>query len=206
MLKHYQKLKNHWLYKLAFEDDSFMGWVVHLLVAFLIIKYAVYPVLGVLLGTQFPIVAVVSCSMDHGSGFDDWWASPAFGGTQAEVYAKYNITKEQFLDFPMKRGFWKGDLMILNSAKKSDIGDIIVFFSPYNAEPIIHRVISETENSFITKGDGNSAPDAVLDKASKQQVVGKALLRIPFAGWLKVGLIKGICLFTDSEVCRAQNC
>ncbi|MBI4143777.1 signal peptidase I [Candidatus Woesearchaeota archaeon] len=200
-----KKVKEHWLYKLAFEDDSFFGTVVHLLVAFIIIKYLVYPVLGFVLGTQYPIVAVVSCSMDHEAGFEKWWQSPSIKGTQEDFYSSYNITKQDFLRFPFKRGFWKGDLMVLGSPKNAKTGDVIVFFSKYTSQPIIHRVIAKNDE-FITKGDGNNAPDPLMDRASKEQVVGKALLRVPFAGWLKVGLIKGICLFTNSEVCKAQTC
>jgi hypothetical protein len=200
-------VKHHWLWKLVFEDESALGWIIHLCLAFIIIKFLVYPLLGWILGTSYPIVSVVSCSMDHRGDFDGWWSSPSVEGTQAEFYSKYGITKEGFRQFPLKNGFKKGDLMVLRGAKDVQQGNVIVFFSQYSREPIIHRVVDREEGVLITKGDANRASDPKLDRAYDNQVLGKTLLRIPFAGWLKVGLIKGWCLIGGpEEVCAAQTC
>ena len=48
------------------KDDSVWSWVVNIVVAFLVIRFLLYPVLGLVLGTSYPIVAVVSESMEHG--------------------------------------------------------------------------------------------------------------------------------------------
>lgn len=47
-------------------SDSPLSWVVNILLAYLIIRYMFYPGLGLLFGTSFPVVAVVSGSMEHG--------------------------------------------------------------------------------------------------------------------------------------------
>ena len=44
-------------------DDSVWSWIVNIILAFLLIKFIVYPGLGFLLETEYPVVAVVSGSM-----------------------------------------------------------------------------------------------------------------------------------------------
>jgi len=60
-------------------------------------------------------------------------------------------------------------------------GDIICF---QLSEPtsITHRIINITEEGFITKGDANEDPDQWIVK--KENVIGKAILTIPFIGYI----------------------
>lgn len=46
-------------------DNSAASWIINIILAYLIIKFIVYPSLGLVFGTNFPIVAVVSNSMEH---------------------------------------------------------------------------------------------------------------------------------------------
>ena len=48
------------IWKFLWKDDSVWSWIVSIILAFLIVKFAIYPFLGLILGTGFPIVAVVS--------------------------------------------------------------------------------------------------------------------------------------------------
>jgi len=61
------------------------------------------------------------------------------------------------------------------------IGDIICF---QLSEPtsITHRIINITDEGFITKGDANEDPDQWIVK--KENVIGKAILTIPFIGYI----------------------
>ncbi len=61
------------------------------------------------------------------------------------------------------------------------IGDIICFTL---TEPtsITHRIINITDQGFITKGDANEDPDQWIVK--KENVIGKAILTIPFIGYI----------------------
>ena len=61
------------------------------------------------------------------------------------------------------------------------IGDIICFKL---SEPtsITHRIINITDEGFITKGDANEDPDQWIVK--KDNVIGKAILTVPFIGYL----------------------
>ncbi|MEM4271269.1 MAG: signal peptidase I [Candidatus Pacearchaeota archaeon] len=190
-------LKKVWYF--IWESNSIWSWIVNIALAFVIIKFIVYPVFGLLLSTSHPIVAVVSSSMEHNGNFDSWWDSPAacIKGicTQNEHYADFNITKEQFLAFKFKNGFNKGDIIVLKGTtpEKINIGDIIVFRNK-RPDPIIHRVIKKWQENgtyyFQTKGDHNAASveSFMLDetKIPEDKIIGKALFRIPYLGWIKI--------------------
>lgn len=62
-----QKIISYWkkFWYFVWEDDSLFSWIVNIIIAFVLIKFVVYPILGLLLATNFPIVAVVSGSMEH---------------------------------------------------------------------------------------------------------------------------------------------
>lgn len=47
------------------KDDSPLSIILSFIVAFLLIQYIFYPGLGLLLGTEYPVVAVISGSMEH---------------------------------------------------------------------------------------------------------------------------------------------
>ncbi|MBI4153259.1 signal peptidase I [Candidatus Woesearchaeota archaeon] len=177
-------------------DDSVLSWIVNVILAFILIKYIVYPLLGFILGTSFPIVAVVSESMEHNANFNGWWEK------NAQWYAENNITKEQFAEFSFRNGFNKGDIIFLihKAPGEIQVGDVIVFishrFDP-RPDPIIHRVVKKWSDNGIylqTKGDNNGRTlndcdsTGCIDETTIQenQVLGKALFRIPLLGWIKI--------------------
>jgi signal peptidase I len=195
------EFKRTWkkIWYFIWEDDSWASWFVNVILAFLLIKFIVYPGLGLLLSTSHPIVAVVSTSMEHDGGFDDWWSSRALCGerecTQAEYYQSLGISKEQFRDFRFRNGFNKGDIMILYGTKpgKVKLGDIIVF-KANRPDPIIHRVVlSKTEvgnTIFATKGDHNSGSFYFESYVPEDTYIGEAVIRVPFLGYIKIGFVK----------------
>jgi signal peptidase len=61
------------------------------------------------------------------------------------------------------------------------IGDIICF-QLSQPTSITHRIINITNEGFITKGDANEDPDQWTVR--KENVIGKAILTIPFIGYL----------------------
>ena len=91
--------------------------------------------------------------------------------------------------------------MVLKGIKieKVKVGDIVVF-KGNSREPIIHRVVlvnSQNGKIYIqTKGDNN--PDTLVglgeDKISQDKLVGKAILKIPFLGWIKIFAVDSINL------------
>jgi signal peptidase len=61
------------------------------------------------------------------------------------------------------------------------VGDIICFkFSEQTS--ITHRIVNVTDEGFITKGDANDVPDQGIVK--KENVIGKAIVIIPYLGYL----------------------
>ncbi len=174
-------------------DNSVWSWVVNIALAFLLIKFAVFPGLGFLLGTSHPIVAVVSNSMEQDGLFDAWWAE------QQQWYLLRNITREQFAAFPFRNGFNKGDIMVLRGkdAESIEVGDILVFESG-RPNPIIHRVVrkwrAEGQELFQTKGDhnGDSIAGGFVDEMAirEERVIGAAVLRVPLLGWIKIWFVE----------------
>ncbi|MBW2996396.1 signal peptidase I [Candidatus Woesearchaeota archaeon] len=192
-------LKKIWWF--IWEDNSIWSWIVNIILAFILIKFVVYPVIGLIFSTSYPIVAVVSGSMEHDGSFNDWWESGALcedsSCNQAIYYQNFGITKQDFQNFRFKNGFNQGDIMLLRGVKpeKIDLGDILVFQST-RPDPIIHRVIKiEKRNTtyyFQTKGDHNLAsyPGLKEIEINENRVIGKAYLRVPYLGWIKIGAVK----------------
>ena len=184
-------LKKTWHF--IWEDNSIWSWVVNIVLAFVLIKFIVYPGLGFLLSTTHPVVAVVSGSMEHNKmNFEEWW------DTNKDWYEKNNIKREDFEAFSLKNGFDKGDIMVLMGKKIENIklGDVIVFRSS-KRDPIIHRIVKkstiEDTYYFQTKGDNNrdSIRSPQLDETSitEDEIIGKAVVRIPLLGYIKIGFV-----------------
>ncbi|MBN2453917.1 signal peptidase I [Candidatus Woesearchaeota archaeon] len=167
------------------DDNSVWSWLVNILLAFVLIKFVVYPGLGLVLSTSHPVVAVVSDSMHHDASFDEWWSS------HSDKYQDYSITKEEFRSFKLHNGFNKGDIIVLRGSEPQGlkVGDIIVFFGK-EPDPIIHRVIQTWQEGdthyFKTKGDKNPGFVAGEEEISEDRVVGRAWFRIPFVGYVKI--------------------
>jgi signal peptidase I len=187
------------IWHFLWHDNSIWSWIANIILAFLIIKFLLYPGVGLALGTELPIVAVISSSMEHHG--QDWMQNQAIclDGKfckQTDWYDERGITREDFKRFSFKNGFNKGDIMILAGRKtdKIKVGDIIVFSSGKNY-PIIHRVVriyeQGTKTYFETKGDNNPAQikDSQLNEkiVAADEVFGVAIMRIPYIGYVKIG-------------------
>ena len=202
--KEFKKLlKRVWHF--IWEEDSIWSWIANVILAFILIKFIVYPGLGFILSTSHPVVAVVSESMEHNINFYDWWEE------NKEWYIENGISKEEFEKFPLKNGFNKGDIMVLVGKKPGQIklGDVIVFVShrerPRN-DPIIHRVVNKFDNgayvTLKTKGDNNEGQiNGCNEKENEctnetdileEQLIGKAVLRIPFLGYIKIWFVEAL--------------
>jgi len=170
------------------EDNSLASWLVNIVLAFVLVKFVIYPGLGLVFGTGYPVVAVVSGSMEHdGQSFDQWW------GQNEKWYLDNGITKDQFQNFPFYNGFNEGDIMVLFGSEPENIkiGHVVVYESHPDYPPIIHRVVSKEQDSEIflrTKGDHNTIPDR--DIVGQEKLLGKAVMRIPYLGWVKIGFTK----------------
>lgn len=79
----------------------------------------------------------------------------------------------------------RGDMIIVYGDRNVSVGDIIVFDVSNRKYPIIHRIYNVTEDgAIITKGDHNNYPDNW--KLTRNDLHGKAVLKIPLLGWVKI--------------------
>jgi hypothetical protein len=197
------KPKNNFLIFLdwLWNSDSILSYVVFLAVIFILVKFIFLPGLGLVFGTALPLAIVESSSMEHysiqlaqnnydlcGKTFQeskffnaqDYWATCGDWYTQ-----NTNITKEDFETFKLNKGFRKGDLIIIFGKKPQDIkvGDVLIF-QTNRAHPLIHRVVSTSP--LQTKGDHNPAQLPEEKNIQANQVIGVAVGKIPYVGWLKL--------------------
>lgn len=201
MEKGYKRhLKGFWhflgkVWHFLWEEDSILSWIANIVLAFILIKFIVYPGLGLALSTTHPIVAVVSESMQHDGSFDSWWLQ------HGAWYESNGISRDDFLGYPLKNGFNKGDIMVLRgiSPDKLKKGDVIVYQSSVRKEPIIHRIInigSAGINYFYTtKGDHNSISYDFEKGVESSKVIGKAVFRIPLLGYIKIWFVQLLAFF-----------
>ncbi|MFW6233648.1 MAG: signal peptidase I [Nanoarchaeota archaeon] len=187
-----KKLKKFWnkFYFIVWKDDSLKGWIISLIFIFVLIKFIFFPLMSFFTGTALPLAIVESCSMHHNenllSNYNDWW------NNNKEKYKKFNITKKDFSEFSFKKGFTKGDILLITKAEPENLkkGDIIIF-QTNKKHPLIHRIVNITNTSegyiFSTLGDNNSEQLSIEKEIHKTQLIGKAKFKlIPYAGWIKL--------------------
>jgi signal peptidase I len=182
-LRFLKSLKKFWHF--VWYDDSLASWIVNLLLAFVLVKFVIYPLVGLFLSTSFPIVAVVSGSMEHeGLDFDAWWEN------NGKWYEENGVSKEQFEEFRYINGFNKGDIMFLKGVtpKNIKVGDVLVYETSLNHNPIIHRVVELRDGKIITKGDNNGKEDKPVEFEQVART-GKAVLKLPWFGWIKIWFV-----------------
>lgn len=162
------------------QEDSWPSFAVTLLLAFIIIKFIFFPGLSLVTGANLPLVIVESCSMYHyENGFEKIFESP--------VYENYEISLEDSFKWAFQNGLNKGDVVFVVGAKNIEIGDVIIFHGGAH-HPLIHRVV-EAGDSYATKGDNYKTNSRQLPSEkdiSEEQLIGKALFRVPFVGWIKL--------------------
>jgi hypothetical protein len=173
------------------KEDSWPSMIVSLILLVLIIKLIFFPTLSFITSSPLPLVVIESCSLYHETDFDNWWEK------QAAWYGSKNITKELFETFHYRNGLNKGDIIFVWGRTNYEIGDIIIFDPNSDStarHPIIHRIVEE--NPIGTKGDHNpgqlvsnshSNPQNIDEtNIPEKNILGKATLRIPALGWIKL--------------------
>jgi hypothetical protein len=219
---YFNELKKFWNW--VWNSDSILSYIVCFGFAFIIIKFILFPFFGVVLQNDYPIVVVVSGSMEHkivktGSSyeicgnyfgienkkslnFNEWW----------EICGNYyvnnfNLTKKEFKEFEFLNGLNIGDILVLwgNEPENFNVGDLLVFIPQdksffENYGPVIHRIVKIYDENgevyFRTKGDHNSISAVGFEnKIKKEDVIGSPILRIPYLGYIKLGLYKLFSIF-----------
>ena len=162
------------------QKDSWISFVVTLVLAVVVIKFIFFPGLSFLTGTDLPLVIVESCSMyHHEDGFGKVFES--------DVYGDYGIELADTGDWIFQNGFSKGDVVFVVGAGEIEVGDVIIFEGG-STYPLIHRVVGVGE-TYATKGDNYKSNFQQLSSEKEivdGQVIGKALFKVPFVGWIKL--------------------
>jgi len=214
-------IKKSWNW--VWNSDSIWSWIIALAIIFVVVKFVFFPMLSLIMGTSLPLAGVESSSMDHqvikdnnkflnlcGEGytkenkeyinFNEYWD---VCGNWYEH--NVDIDKETFSNFWLHNGFRKGDIIIVWGRFTPKVGDIIIFNANGNApRPIIHRIVNIDENGIIqTKGDHNK--DQLTSSNNiyrtdetnikEEQIIGKAILKVPYLGWVKIWFIDLINAF-----------
>ena len=112
------------LWNFLWHDDTPQSWIVAIILAFILVKFLIYPVIGLIFTTSYPIVAVISGSMDHGDlDFEGWWNNNKLW------YQEKQITQEEFSEFKFKNGFSKGDIILVKGKESKDIniGEVLIW-------------------------------------------------------------------------------
>jgi signal peptidase I len=187
------------LWYFIWKDDSIWSLLFDLVLAFVLVKFVIYPALEFGLDTSFPVVAVLTSSMEHhpqkgnrlcgkhvedyNGTFENYWE------VCGEWYENHNISKEEFKEYPFHNGFNIGDILLIKGSPVEDykVGDVAVFWADLEY-PIIHRVVKVNEERKIlsTKGDQNGGQLNHEQEIDKERVLGKAFFRIPYLGYIKV--------------------
>lgn len=93
-------------------------------------------------------------------------------------YRSYTV-----LSGSMEPKFYPGDIVITKHRTKADIKvDDIVTYRDNDGVIITHRIIEETPEGYITKGDNNNVEDAEV--LTKENIIGQVKFSIPKIGYV----------------------
>jgi hypothetical protein len=204
--------KKFWYY--IWYDDSFGSYIANFAFAYVFIKFILFPGLGLLLGTNFPIVAIVSGSMEHkivdGSICEDRIIATGTESLNQDEWFDYcgdyyinnfNLTKTDFESFEYKNGLNIGDVLVLRgkAPEKIEVGEVLIFIPQdinfyLTKGPVIHRVVKKWEDEngkfhFQTKGDHNSKSFQNFENdIIEDNVLAVSVVRVPYIGYAKIAL------------------
>ncbi len=139
-----------------------------------IVAFLFYQFLILATGSQLPIVSVVSDSMYHRWGYDQWWEN------SGNFYQNIEISKQEFLKFQNFNGLSRGDLLLVVKPADLKVGDIVIYQRSPRDVIIVHRVIEADGDKVITKGDNNPGADQPITRANMQ---GKVVFAVPVLGY-----------------------
>lgn len=124
----------------------------------LIIRVLVIALVGVVLGVQFYLVNSASLVGD---------SMPMPFGLGMSVVLSGSMEPELSVN----------DLIIVTPRDEYSVGDVVVYQT--HGSLIVHRIIEITEDSVITQGDANNAPD---DPIKTEDIKGVVAFCVPFFG------------------------
>ena len=200
--------------KYVFKGEDILSHVLFFTILFVFFKLLLLPLVGFLLQTSYPLTAIVSESMEQrlsndvvcGNRINEQNNYLTFWDICGNFYEdNFNISKQDFENFRFSNGMYRGDVIIVygRDPKNIEVGDVILFKGQdkvqlpdggeeslfyLNYGPIIHRVVEiEFEDDifyFTTKGDNNPLIMPKEIRIPQDDVIGMAVIRIPYLGLL----------------------
>ncbi|HDD05139.1 MAG TPA: signal peptidase I [Candidatus Aenigmarchaeota archaeon] len=159
-------------YEFLFKEESIPSYIAFFALSFIVLKFVIYPGFLFLMGWR-DIVAVLSPSMEHGDGVEY---------TYYQWFSERNVSVE---DFPFPHGLNVGDAVIVVPPRDVEVGDVIVFYPRNSSYSLVHRVVEvdcREECYYTTKGDANLEILPMERNITEEQIVGKAVFRVPLLG------------------------
>ena len=106
-------------------------------------------------------------------------------------YRSYTV-----LSGSMEPEFYPGDIVIAKHKNETDIKvNDIVTYRDNDGVIITHRIIEETPDGYITKGDNNNVEDA--DILTKENIIGEVKFSIPKIGYVMDFLSKPMVIAAE---------
>lgn len=143
------------------------------------LAFSFHFLIGIALATNYPVVAVVSSSMEHDASLEAdhyQWLERNMGYNRSYINS-----------WPLADGFVVGDMPIVQHAEKYDVGNVIVYSIPNQNTPVIHRIISiNSDGTYMTKGDNNPQLLPFESSVKPEQIHGMVIFIIPKLGYFKV--------------------
>ncbi len=150
------------------------------------VNLVINPLLGIILGTEYPIVCMESRSMQHDYAEAHYdWLESRFGYSRGIIDS-----------WPFKNGFSMGDILVIQGSSNYSLGDVILFrlkgismseYPRFREALIPHRVVeSLPDGSFQTKGDGNKDQLPGEKSINREITYGKVIYIIPQACSLRL--------------------
>ena len=163
-------LKKFW--KLFWKDESLLGYIVFLVVTYLVLKFVIMPLFMYVFGIA-DITGIVTESMVH---YDE----TNYRGWLIE----HNLSDE---NWPFKNGIYPGDAVVVKKCSFDDIhvGDVISYNAPIGIK-IVHRVVYKGDSYVVTKGDANPEPLYFEYNVTPDMINGKAVYRIPYIAYPRI--------------------
>jgi signal peptidase I len=201
--------------------NQYVDWVAYIVFAF-IFAWVLYTGIGLLLGTAAPIVVVVSPSMEpvYTRGDAIILTAPAANSVHASLVTLDRDSLQEIpfsdfgeLSFERKDGRLTASNILFENGESILItteGSIVVYFSDWRKQPIIHRAVSQVKvgdgSYLLTKGDSinnttldqdcgriaNGVPDKnciTLYPIPVSELEGQAAFKIPLIGCVKLWLL-----------------
>ncbi len=165
------------------KNSETINWIVYLACSF-VFAWLIYTGLGLVLGTATPMMIVVSSSMEpvlHRGDIVVLLGSDADAIKAQEASLDLQSLEEtEFSSFanPVYSDSQTITSIELNTGSKIQVtkeGDVVVYWSDFRKEPIIHRVVAKLKAGngtyFLTKGD--SANNSTIDQDCGRVINGR---------------------------------